>query len=125
MKQCNKEKNILLHRFVYACACSDVAFTASNTLVFCINMSMLPTILHMFCILFKIYCRLFGHTPARILYPRHPCGSTFTCFEKQEQHIIPKVGTFYAKALLVIGLISLILKLKNFWITVSQNQLSN
>ena len=31
MKQCNKEKNILIHRFVYACACDNVAFTALNT----------------------------------------------------------------------------------------------
>ena len=47
-------------------------------------------------------------------YPRHSRGSTFTCFEIQEQHIIPKVNTFHAKTLLVI--VSLILKLKNFWI---------
>ena len=47
-------------------------------------MSMLQTILHVFCVLFKKYCRLFGHTHARILYPRHPCSSTFTCFEIQD-----------------------------------------
>ena len=56
-------------------------------------------------------------------HPRLSCGSTFTCIEIQEQHIKPKVNTFYAKTLLVI--VSLILKLKNFWLTVSQNQLSN
>ena len=42
---------------------------------------------------FKIYFRLFGRTPARILYFRHPCSSTFTCFEIQEHHIIPKVNS--------------------------------
>ena len=31
MQQCHKEKNILIHRFVYACACDDVAFTTLNT----------------------------------------------------------------------------------------------
>ena len=31
MKHCNKEKNILMHRFVYACACDDVVFTTLNT----------------------------------------------------------------------------------------------
>ena len=31
MKQCDKEKNILIHRFVYTCACDDVAFTTLNT----------------------------------------------------------------------------------------------
>ena len=35
-------------------------------------------------------------------HTRHSCGSSFTCFEAQEQHIIPKVNTFYAKTLLVI-----------------------
>ena len=30
-------------------------------------------ILHVFCVLFKIYCGLFGLTLARILYPWHPC----------------------------------------------------
>ena len=33
MKQCNKEKNISIHRFVYACASDDVAFTTLNTFV--------------------------------------------------------------------------------------------
>ena len=37
-------------------------------------------------------------------HPWHSCGSTFTCFEIHEQHIIPKVNTFYAKTLLVIVL---------------------
>ena len=31
MKQCNNEKNILIHRFVYACACDEVAFTTLHT----------------------------------------------------------------------------------------------
>ena len=30
MKQCNKEKNILTHKLVYACTCDDVAFTTLN-----------------------------------------------------------------------------------------------
>ena len=78
---------------------------------------MLQTILHVFCVLFILQV-VWSHS-----HPRHSCGSNFTCFEIQEQDIIPKVNTFYAKTLLVI--VSLMLKLKNFWITVSQNQLSN
>ena len=31
MKQCNKEKNIYIHRYVYVCACDDVPFTILNT----------------------------------------------------------------------------------------------
>ena len=31
IKQCDKEKNILIHIFFYACACDDVAFTTLNT----------------------------------------------------------------------------------------------
>ena len=95
MKQCNKEKNILKHRFVYACACDDVAFTTLNSFGVCINSCMLQTILQVFCVLFKICYRLLGHTPARILYPRHPCGSTFACFE-----ILYKNNTSYQKLIL-------------------------
>ena len=33
IKITNKEKNILMHRFVFACACDEVAFTTLNTCV--------------------------------------------------------------------------------------------
>ena len=98
MKQCNKEKNILIHRFVYACVCDDVTFTTLNAFGVLHKYEQVTN--NLACVLrtFQdIVYRLFGHTPARTAYPRHPCSSTFTCFEIQEQHIIPKVNTFTQK----------------------------